>query len=645
MTASAHDRAATCSGCSSRCSRWPTAPTHRIPTPELNRFLGDVVATRQPPQKQGHRLKLLYIAQIGERPPRFSIQVNSRDQGHARLRVLRREPAARALRAGGHPADHRLRRAQAAPPRGVSAPLERTHARSSSRRSPLLALAAGLVCCARRRRRRAARRRGEARARERAGLRAPRHRPGPRAPTPAWRGSPARCRSCARMRDRIAAPRSRRGAFDLERDVRPWLGDEIAYAARVPDRLRRARRGRRPPEGARRSWRGSATSSAAERYRGVRVLVAGATALAFVGDFLAVGTEAGGARRRSTATAGRRRALADAAGVPARGRRPPGRARRSTRTPRRAGRAHGARPARRAARRARRAARPARADRRRRVGDAPRSDGLRTHVRLGRRRARATPPSRRVLLERVPGGAPRPTSASRSALRLARLLGRLGAAGPLERLGDALADEAGIDLDARPARAARGRVGARGHGRRRRTRRAPAAARPSSRSRPARADPRRDRGGARPAPGPARAPARAARARCPRFTRRADRRHRRLHAARDARAGDRPTRSPTASLVISTAPAGLAAAARHAGGGSRLRGDDRRRAREQADSLVFLDLRQLLALGEQTGLTAIPGLATRPRRPAVACAPPAPSSPTDPAHPSDTTAELFLEIP
>jgi GTPase len=53
---------------------------HRIPTPELNRFLGDVVATRPPPQKQGHRLKLLYIAQIGERPPRFSIQVNNRNK-------------------------------------------------------------------------------------------------------------------------------------------------------------------------------------------------------------------------------------------------------------------------------------------------------------------------------------------------------------------------------------------------------------------------------------------------------------------------------------------------------------------------------------------------------------------------------------
>jgi len=53
---------------------------HRVPTPELNRFLADVVAARQPPAKQGHRLKMLYIAQIGERPPRFSIQVNSRQR-------------------------------------------------------------------------------------------------------------------------------------------------------------------------------------------------------------------------------------------------------------------------------------------------------------------------------------------------------------------------------------------------------------------------------------------------------------------------------------------------------------------------------------------------------------------------------------
>jgi GTP-binding protein len=51
---------------------------HRIPTPELNRFLAEVSAARQAPAKQGHRLKMLYIAQIGVRPPRFAIQVNSR---------------------------------------------------------------------------------------------------------------------------------------------------------------------------------------------------------------------------------------------------------------------------------------------------------------------------------------------------------------------------------------------------------------------------------------------------------------------------------------------------------------------------------------------------------------------------------------
>jgi GTPase len=55
----------------------------RIPTSKLNRFLAEVVEARQPPvgMRSGsasHRLKLLYMAQIGERPPRFAIQVNSR---------------------------------------------------------------------------------------------------------------------------------------------------------------------------------------------------------------------------------------------------------------------------------------------------------------------------------------------------------------------------------------------------------------------------------------------------------------------------------------------------------------------------------------------------------------------------------------
>jgi GTP-binding protein len=52
----------------------------RVPTPQLNRFLADAVAARQPPAKTGHRLKLLYMAQTAERPPRFSIQVNSRER-------------------------------------------------------------------------------------------------------------------------------------------------------------------------------------------------------------------------------------------------------------------------------------------------------------------------------------------------------------------------------------------------------------------------------------------------------------------------------------------------------------------------------------------------------------------------------------
>jgi GTP-binding protein len=55
----------------------------RIPTPELNRFLAEVVQARQPPvgTRRGssqHRLKLIYMTQIDSAPPRFAIQVNSR---------------------------------------------------------------------------------------------------------------------------------------------------------------------------------------------------------------------------------------------------------------------------------------------------------------------------------------------------------------------------------------------------------------------------------------------------------------------------------------------------------------------------------------------------------------------------------------
>jgi GTP-binding protein len=50
----------------------------RIPTTELNRFLSDIQAARQPPNVRGKRLKMYYMTQFEERPPRFSIQVNEK---------------------------------------------------------------------------------------------------------------------------------------------------------------------------------------------------------------------------------------------------------------------------------------------------------------------------------------------------------------------------------------------------------------------------------------------------------------------------------------------------------------------------------------------------------------------------------------
>ena len=86
----------------------------RIPTPELNRFLGETVQARQPPAKQGKRLKLLFAAQVSTRPPRFSIHRELPHPGDARLRLLPREPVAGALRHGGGPARDRLQRARGA---------------------------------------------------------------------------------------------------------------------------------------------------------------------------------------------------------------------------------------------------------------------------------------------------------------------------------------------------------------------------------------------------------------------------------------------------------------------------------------------------------------------------------------------------
>jgi GTPase len=61
--------------------------TSRIPTGELNRFLGELRESRQPPARGGRRLNLLYGTQITTRPPRFRFFVNdpgliTRDYGY-----------------------------------------------------------------------------------------------------------------------------------------------------------------------------------------------------------------------------------------------------------------------------------------------------------------------------------------------------------------------------------------------------------------------------------------------------------------------------------------------------------------------------------------------------------------------------------
>jgi GTP-binding protein len=59
----------------------------RVPTAELNRFLGELREARQPPSKGARRLNLLYGAQVETRPPRFRFTVNdpalvTRDYGY-----------------------------------------------------------------------------------------------------------------------------------------------------------------------------------------------------------------------------------------------------------------------------------------------------------------------------------------------------------------------------------------------------------------------------------------------------------------------------------------------------------------------------------------------------------------------------------
>ena len=82
----------------------------RIPTPELNRVLAELREARQPPSgPRGRRLNLLYGTQIRVRPPRFRFFVNDPGARDARLRLLGREPVARALRPRGRAGLDRLR--------------------------------------------------------------------------------------------------------------------------------------------------------------------------------------------------------------------------------------------------------------------------------------------------------------------------------------------------------------------------------------------------------------------------------------------------------------------------------------------------------------------------------------------------------
>jgi GTP-binding protein len=50
--------------------------THRIPTPELNRFVAELRAAREPPSRAGKRLNVLYATQTSVRPLRFRFFVN-----------------------------------------------------------------------------------------------------------------------------------------------------------------------------------------------------------------------------------------------------------------------------------------------------------------------------------------------------------------------------------------------------------------------------------------------------------------------------------------------------------------------------------------------------------------------------------------
>ena len=50
----------------------------RIPTADLNRWLDEIRARRDAPRRGGKTLKLFYMSQFGDSPPRFKVMINSR---------------------------------------------------------------------------------------------------------------------------------------------------------------------------------------------------------------------------------------------------------------------------------------------------------------------------------------------------------------------------------------------------------------------------------------------------------------------------------------------------------------------------------------------------------------------------------------
>ena len=84
----------------------------RVSTGELNRFLKELREDRQPPQRAGRRLNLLYGTQTARRPPRFRFFVNDPSLVTRDYALLGREPPARALRPRRRPRLDRLRPAR-----------------------------------------------------------------------------------------------------------------------------------------------------------------------------------------------------------------------------------------------------------------------------------------------------------------------------------------------------------------------------------------------------------------------------------------------------------------------------------------------------------------------------------------------------